>query len=148
LTPWGSMTVDVEDGQLVTLGFKSGLERKVVDSLAVEVEKQVSEYFDGKRKSFDLPLNLKGTTFQRAVWMSCAKIEFGQTKTYKQIAGDIDNPDSQRACGQALTKNPIPIIIPCHRVVASNGLGGFGLGTLMKIKLLTLEKTQIFSNPH
>jgi len=141
------MSVDVESGKLIELRFKPGCERKIVDPLAVDVEKQISEYFNGKRQSFNLPLNPKGTKFQKAVWFSCAKIEFGQTKTYKQIAEDIDNPDSQRACGQALSKNPIPIIIPCHRVVASNGLGGFGLGIDMKTKLLSLEKIQISSSP-
>lgn len=108
----------------------------------LEAKKQLIEYFQGKRKQFDLELNLsKGTDFQKKVWLGLIDIPYGKTKTYGQLAVDIYNPGAQRAVGGANNKNPIPIIIPCHRVVASNGLGGFALGPEVKKWLLDHEKT-------
>lgn len=105
-----------------------------------EVIQQLSEYFSGKRKIFNLKLNLQGTPFQRQVWNRLEKIPFGQTKYYGQIANEIGNPKASRAIGMANNKNPIPIIIPCHRVIGKNGsLTGFGGGLDIKQQLLTIE---------
>lgn len=107
-----------------------------------EVENQLGEYFRDERKLFDLKLNLEGTDFQKKVWRSLQRIPYGKTVTYKDIAEEIGNPKACRAVGNANNKNPIPLIIPCHRVIpASGGVGGFAGGTPLKQKLLKLENT-------
>lgn len=106
-----------------------------------ETIKQLDEYFLGKREVFSLPLKLIGTDFQISVWNELQRIPFGETKTYKEIAENINNPKACRAVGLANNKNPIPIIVPCHRVIGSNGkLVGFAGGLGVKEKLLELEK--------
>lgn len=103
---------------------------------------QLKEYFDGKRKKFDLPINPKGTPFQKLVWEQLRKIPYGKTMSYKDIAIMAGNPKACRAVGMANNKNPIIIITPCHRVIGSNGsLTGFGCGLELKQKLLNLETT-------
>lgn len=103
------------------------------------IKKELTEYFQGTRKKFTLPINPQGTPFEKKVWRATAKIPYGETRTYQEIARMIKNPKSARAVGNALGKNPIPILIPCHRVVGSNSLGGFSYGIQMKKKLLALE---------
>ncbi len=104
--------------------------------------KQLCEYLKRNRKSFDLPLNPKGTDFQKKVWSESTKISYGETKSYKQIAESIKSPKAYRAVGLVNNKNPIPIIIPCHRVVGSNGdLVGYAGGLHRKKFLLDLEQT-------
>lgn len=102
---------------------------------------QLREYFEGKRKEFDLPLALAGTEFQRSVWKALQTIPWGETRSYKDIAVQIGNPKATRAVGMANNRNPIPIIVPCHRVIGSDGsLIGYGGGLPMKRYLLELEK--------
>lgn len=120
--------------------------RKAVDEEATNLEIELSEYFTGKRKKFSILVDPQGTLFQKEIWMACKEIPYGKTISYKTLSENAHHPKAFRACGNALHKNPIPIIIPCHRVVASAGLGGFGLGTEMKLRLLSLEKSEIFSN--
>jgi len=106
--------------------------------------KELSEYFSGKRKSFDLPLEPQGTEFQKKVWSALLEIPFGETRSYKDIAEKIGNPKACRAVGGANNKNPIVIIIPCHRVIgAYGGLVGYGLGLPMKQQLLDIEKGSV-----
>ena len=101
---------------------------------------QLDEYFSGQRKIFDIKLNPSGTNFQKLVWKELQKIPYGKTKSYSQIANEIGNKNAQRAVGSACNKNPIIIIIPCHRVISKNGnLGGFAYGNLIKKKLLNHE---------
>jgi len=101
---------------------------------------QLQEYFAGKRKVFDLELAPSGTDFQKKVWQALLKIPYGKTATYKEIAAAIGHPKAARAVGMACNKNPIAIIIPCHRVVGSNGsLTGYAGGLEMKKRLLELE---------
>ena len=101
---------------------------------------QLEEYFLGKRKVFDLPLRPSGTEFQLSVWDALLKIPYGETRSYKQIAEMIGKPKACRAVGMANNKNPIWIVIPCHRVIGSNGtLVGYGGGIDVKKKLLELE---------
>ena len=104
--------------------------------------KVLQQYFSGERVSFDLLLDLRyHTPFQQAVWHATAEIPLGETRSYAWIASQIRNPRAVRAVGQALGANPVPIIIPCHRVISSSGaLGGFSGGTGMKEKLLELER--------
>ncbi|MEW6267356.1 MAG: methylated-DNA--[protein]-cysteine S-methyltransferase [Thermodesulfobacteriota bacterium] len=114
-------------------------EAQIIPSV-VESTAQVQDYLDGKRREFKLTLDLKGTEFQRQVWRALSLIPYGQTSTYGRIAERIGRPGAARAVGQACGANPIPLIIPCHRVLASNGgLGGFGSGLHWKRWLLNLE---------
>ena len=104
---------------------------------------QLDEYFAGKRQIFDLPLSPKGTDFQQTVWKQLQEIPYGRTISYSQLAKAIRHPKACRAVGSANGKNPIAIIIPCHRVIASNGgLGGYAGGLDIKIQLLALEKNE------
>jgi methylated-DNA-[protein]-cysteine S-methyltransferase len=103
---------------------------------------QLDQYFNKSRKTFNLKLNPKGTDFQQQVWSELQNIEYGQTNSYLDIAEKIGNPKASRAVGMANNKNPIPIIIPCHRVIGKNGsLVGFAGGLSVKQKLLELEFT-------
>ncbi len=105
------------------------------------IAKQFAEYFRGKRHEFDIPLSMTGTEFQRSVWNELRKIPYGTTTTYGEIARRIDNPKAVRAVGLANGQNSIPIIVPCHRVIGSNGkLTGFGGGLENKALLLQLEQ--------
>lgn len=105
-----------------------------------DVVAQLDEYFSGTRKAFQLSLNPHGTDFQKRVWKELQKIGYGQTTSYSEIAKKIGNPKACRAIGLANGKNPIPIIIPCHRVIGKNGsLTGFGGGLTVKKQLLDLE---------
>lgn len=109
--------------------------------LLYEAYKQVTEYFAGRRMKFDLPLSYRGTPFQQKVWMELQKIPYGETWSYEDIAAGIGNKKAVRAVGQANHRNPIMIIIPCHRVINKNGnLAGFGGGLEAKRYLLELEK--------
>lgn len=96
-------------------------------------------YFAGEQRQFDLPLDPRGTDFQREVWAELQRIPFGQTLTYGELARRLARPGGSRAVGAANGANPLPIVIPCHRVVASRGLGGFSAGLERKIRLLRLE---------
>lgn len=101
---------------------------------------QLNEYFNKKRETFDLPLHIIGTTFFQQVWSELCNVPFGKTASYKEIAVRIGNPKAVRAVGQANNRNPIPILIPCHRIIGSGGgLTGFGGGLEMKEKLLLHE---------
>ncbi|MFH1942641.1 MAG: methylated-DNA--[protein]-cysteine S-methyltransferase, partial [bacterium] len=102
---------------------------------------QLLEYFNGTRKVFSLPIDLRGTDFQKSVWEAVRKVPYGQTRSYGDIAKAIGNPRASRAVGAANGANPIPIIIPCHRIIGSDGsITGFGGGIPLKQKLLNLEK--------
>jgi methylated-DNA-[protein]-cysteine S-methyltransferase len=108
-----------------------------------EVIRQLEAYFAGNLQEFDLPLVLDGTEFQILVWQNLRKIPYGETTSYGQLAKRIGKPEASRAVGLANGSNPIPIIIPCHRVIGSNGdLTGFGGGLPLKKRLLALESRQ------
>lgn len=114
----------------------------VASSVAKITEKQLQEYFCGKRKIFDLPIAPNGTEFQLKVWDALCQIPYGETRSYKDIAEFVGNPKASRAVGGANNKNPIMIIIPCHRVIGSDGsLIGYAGGMDVKKKLLMLEKS-------
>ena len=108
-----------------------------------ECLRQLTEYFKGRRQKFSIPLLLEGTDFQKAVWRQLQKIPFGQTASYGDVARAVGSPRAFRAVGNANNKNPIPLIIPCHRVIGSDGkLVGFGGGIWRKHWLLEHEKNQ------
>ncbi len=111
-------------------------DRGAFDDLAA----QLGEYFSGRRRRFDLALDLRGTPFQLAVWRRLQRIPWGQLRSYKQLAEEIDRPRAARAVGQAVGANPIAIVVPCHRVLGCRGaLVGFGGGMELKAQLLRLE---------
>lgn len=106
--------------------------------------RELTEYFLGKRKQFTVPLHLVGTEFQKKVWRALLEVPYGKTVTYKDIAKKIGNPKALRAVGMANNKNKIPIIVPCHRVIGSDGkLTGYAAGLSIKEKLLKLEGIQV-----
>lgn len=111
------------------------------DPLLVEAERQVSEYFAGTRQQFDIALDLRGTDFQKRVWAALRAIPFGETRSYADIARTIGQPSACRAVGAANGRNPVSIIVPCHRVVGASGaLTGFAGGLEVKRHLLDLER--------
>jgi len=142
---FGIITLTFSDEGLHTLNLNGNKENIVFElSKSNEYLTQLKDYFNGNRKHFDLPLILVGTSFQRKVWEYIQHIPFGETQTYNEVAQGIGHPNAQRAVGNALHTNPIPIIVPCHRVVRTDGgLGGFGLGIDVKQKLLDLERKHL-----
>jgi methylated-DNA-[protein]-cysteine S-methyltransferase len=108
--------------------------------ILLEAERQISEYFAGERIRFDLPLHLDGTEFQKKVWQALREIPFGKTKSYLDLARAVGSPEASRAVGAANGKNPLSIVVPCHRVVGTDGaLTGFAGGLERKAALLALE---------
>jgi methylated-DNA-[protein]-cysteine S-methyltransferase len=110
----------------------------------VEAACQINEFLTGKRISFDLPFKTEGTDFQKSVWGEISRIPHGETASYRDIAIRIGRPNAYRAVGNACNANPIPLIIPCHRVVASDGIGGFGGGLALKRKLMEIEGMRLW----
>ena len=131
----GLVAIDVRNNtQVVTAPNASA------EAILIKTKKQLEQYFAGKRTSFDVALDLVGTEFQVQAWRALCRIPFGKTISYGQQAANIKKPKAFRAVGSANGKNPIPIIVPCHRVVSSDGsLGGYSLGLKMKKQLLALE---------
>ncbi len=109
-------------------------------ALAQQVCEQLEEYYAGTRQEFDLPVRAKGTDFQHKVWQELSRIPYGQTRSYGQVAAAIGSPKAARAVGMANNRNPLTIIVPCHRVVGANGaLVGYGAGLERKVAFLELE---------
>lgn len=139
----GEMTIAEEDGSLTDLDFgrvDCGGEEKETPLLK-KAAAQLREYFAGKRTEFDLPLAPKGTPFQQKDWQALCTIPYGETRSYKDIAIQIGCPKGCRAVGLANNRNPISIVIPCHRVIGSDGsLVGYGGGLDKKVALLELER--------
>lgn len=142
-TPIGAILI-AGDGRFIIETYFAGAQPKPGwirdDEAFAEAATQLRAYFAGDRKTFDLPLAPRGTDFQRSVWSALLEIPYGQTTTYAAIAETISRPAAVRAVGAANGANPIPIIIPCHRVIGTNGsLTGFGGGLDIKRQLLALE---------
>ena len=115
---------------------------KKQDPILKQTQTQLQEWFAGERELFDLPLAPEGTEFQKKVWNQLQKIPFGETRTYGELAKSIHKPTASRAVGAANGKNPIALIIPCHRVIGANGtLTGYAYGVELKKQLLTLENS-------
>jgi len=116
--------------------------------ILIEAERQLGEYFEGKRKHFSVSLDMRGTRFQQSVWDALLAIPFGETRSYGDLARRLGNPRATRAVGAANGRNPISIIVPCHRVLGSNGkLTGFAGGLENKTRLLELEQRNRPNNP-
>ena len=142
-TVLGSVTLVEEDGALLAISTHHVYDGICQETpLIKEAHQQLSEYLKGERKSFDLPLRMKGTDFQQRVWNALLKIPYGETRSYKQIAEAIGNPKAVRAVGMANNRNPLLIVVPCHRVIGADGkLVGYGAGIEKKEFLLRLEKS-------
>ncbi len=143
-TPMGNFKMEYEDGYITF--FKKLHEDDISDygtknALSDKAYNQLLEYFEGKRKEFDLPYKLYGTEFQKKVWAALCSIPYGETRSYKDIATSVGNPKASRAIGMANNKNPITVIVPCHRVIGASGkLVGYAGGLSMKEFLLDMEK--------
>ena len=142
-TPVGKLIIGEKNGSITRITWtqlpKTYLQEET--ELILNCKNQLEEYFRGKRKTFDLPLAPKGTEFQQKVWLALREIPYGEVRSYKDIAEKVGNPKAARAVGMANNRNPIAIIIPCHRVVGANGkLVGYAGGMEQKEKLLQLEK--------
>lgn len=148
-SPIGLLRLVAEDGALIQLRLQpaprsAALSQGWCEEAAVaplpQVAAQLGEYFAGKRREFDVPLQLAGSDFQQQVWAALCAIPYGETRGYSQIATLIGSPGGSRAVGLANHQNPIPIIVPCHRVINADGsLGGFGGGVRRKQWLLQHE---------
>jgi methylated-DNA-[protein]-cysteine S-methyltransferase len=137
-----------EDGAVVRIAFSHGRDAQKISNIELiedagrtaEVRRQLDEYFAGQREEFDLNLAPHGTPFELSVWEELRRIPFGETRSYADIARALGKPAATRAVGRANGANPIPIVVPCHRVIGSNGsLTGFGGGLDNKVRLLELE---------
>jgi methylated-DNA-[protein]-cysteine S-methyltransferase len=143
-TPVGTLTLESDGDVLIGIWLPNhGTTAKGTGHDAPPVLKdtvtQLEEYFAGERTEFDIPMELDGTAFQKEVWTELSRIPYGETISYGELARRVGRPKGPRAVGQANGKNPIPIIVPCHRVLAGNGIGGYGGGLPMKRVLLAVE---------
>ncbi|MFE7568238.1 methylated-DNA--[protein]-cysteine S-methyltransferase [Streptomyces sp. NPDC057539] len=144
---YGPLTLVATDGTLSGLYMAGQRHRPPEETFGepdpgpfAEVVRQLGAYFDGELTEFDLPLRLNGTTFQRAVWAGLLRIPYGETRSYGELADSLGKPGASRAVGLANGKNPISIIVPCHRVIGSTGgLTGYGGGLDRKQRLLAFE---------
>jgi methylated-DNA-[protein]-cysteine S-methyltransferase len=148
-TPVGRLTLIASETALVGIWFENGRDaqrmpaprRREPSGILARTRGQLEEYFSGLRRVFELPLEPRGTEFQRRVWESLTHIAYGETTSYGSLATKLGNPRGSRAVGLANGSNPIPIVIPCHRVIGADGsLTGFGGGLPIKAALLELER--------
>ena len=145
-SPIGSLEIICENNELLSLKLCKCAKAETKETAFIKTVKlQLEEYFSGKRQTFDIKLSPKGTAFQKLVWAELEKIPYGTTKSYSEIAKNIGKETAQRAVGNACNKNPIIILIPCHRVISKSGhLGGFAIGNEIKQKLLEIENSKCF----
>jgi methylated-DNA-[protein]-cysteine S-methyltransferase len=153
VTPLGTLLATAARGALTGLYFEGGRHAPAVgadwiedadDATLRDCGRQVREYLEGARKAFDLPLAPQGSEFQRRVWIQIARIPYGETLAYAELASRAGAPGSARAAGAATGRNPLSIIVPCHRVVGSDGsLTGYAGGMARKAKLLEIEHARI-----
>jgi methylated-DNA-[protein]-cysteine S-methyltransferase len=149
-SPVGKLKLVASDKGLVAILWEKDSPRRVrlnepvedkENPVLVETERQLGEYFAGKRKAFSIALDMRGTQFQKNVWEALLAIPFGETRSYGELAKQLGNPRASRAVGAANGRNPVSIIVPCHRVIGSSGkLTGFAGGLGTKAHLLGLEK--------
>jgi methylated-DNA-[protein]-cysteine S-methyltransferase len=141
------LTVIAEGDAIVSIWFVAGDRPGAPSPLLRGAKRQLGEYFKRRRREFDLPTAPQGTPFQRRVWQALVRIPYGEVRTYGELAHALGS--APRAIGQACGQNPIPIVIPCHRVVGGHSLGGYsgGHGVETKQRLIELERTDLFTTP-
>lgn len=146
-TEIGTIKISEKDGKIIGLAFSDYKKENEIEKETDAIRKtylQLKEYLSGKRKNFDIEIEMIGTEFQKKVWKELLNIPYGETRSYKDIAIAIGNEKACRAVGNANNKNPIAIIVPCHRVVGSNGsMTGYAGGLDIKEKLLKIEKCSV-----
>jgi methylated-DNA-[protein]-cysteine S-methyltransferase len=139
-TPIGRLWLATADGGLSSIAFHGPAGATSDDALLREAGEQLSAYFAGELRRFELPLSPRGTEFQRRVWDAVAAVPYGTTTTYSRLAAALGSPRATRAVGAANGRNPLPIVVPCHRVIGASGaLTGYGGGLDVKRALLVLE---------
>lgn len=151
-SPVGKLKLVASDKGLVAVLWENDPPRRVrleetqedpQHKILARAEKELQEYFAGTREAFSIPLDMRGTTFQKNVWEALLGIPFGETRSYGQLAAQLGSPTASRAVGAANGRNPVSIIVPCHRVIGASGkLTGFAGGLDVKERLLTLEGRQ------
>jgi methylated-DNA-[protein]-cysteine S-methyltransferase len=151
-SPVGKLKLVASEKGLVAILWENDKPRRVpladlvedsTQNVLVETERQLGEYFAGKRQPFSLPLDMRGTPFQKDVWEALLGIPFGETRSYGQLATQLGNPTASRAVGAANGRNPISIVVPCHRVIGASGkLTGFAGGLDVKARLLEIENAE------
>jgi len=141
-SPFGSLRVIEKENKITSISYcQEYKENENIPFIIIQLFQELDEYFNLERTKFSIPIELIGTEFQKKVWSSLKSIPYGKVNTYKQIAIKIGNEKASRAVGNACNKNPLLLLIPCHRVIGSNGsLTGFALGLEIKEQLLELEK--------
>ena len=141
-TPIGAVRLTEEDGSIIRIELTDAAAPSSAPTpLLREAEHQITAFLRGDRRQLDFPIRMVGTPFQQRVWRALQQIPYGTTRTYGEIASAIGNPRANRAVGMACNKNPLLLIVPCHRVVGVNGkLVGFAYGTYTKRQLLLLER--------
>lgn len=148
-TPIGDLRMLSNGAALVAIEWPgqhtdSSGENDTLDDVLRQAVEQLQAYFDGRRTHFELPLDPQGTPFQHSVWDALRRIPYGEHRAYRDIAQEIGRPRAVRAVGAANGRNPLPIVVPCHRVIGSNGsLTGFAGGLEAKRRLLSLEGAQL-----
>ena len=140
-TPVGRILLCADEGGLCALEFHAQGEERGEHPFLLQAEQELNEYFAGRRRRFSVPLSIIGTDFQKKVWRALEEIPYGKTASYQEIASAAGNPKACRAVGMANHVNPVPIIVPCHRVVGKSGrLTGYAGGLAIKEFLLNLER--------
>lgn len=137
------LTLTADDDNLLRIDFGAQRPTNAIEkttSILALAAQQLEEYFHGLRRDFTIPLKANGTQFQQQVWQALTHIPYGMTHTYKELAETIGNPKASRAVGSACNRNPLPIVIPCHRVIGSGSLTGYAGGLKLKAMLLKMEE--------
>jgi len=143
-TSIGNICIVESDGFITEINIDDSVKNTKETLLIKKTIKEINEYLEGRRKTFDIPLEPQGSEYFKKVWSELEKIPYGETRSYKEVAKNIGNEKAARAVGLANHNNPIPIIIPCHRVIGKNNkLVGYALGLDLKQKLLDLESKNV-----
>lgn len=144
-TPIGKMEITANDYAVLAIDFVDRVHAVNANAITDLAKRQMRRYFDGELEEFDMPIKAPGTDFQKRVWRALTTVDYGKTCSYRDIADKINNPKAVRAVGAANGKNPIAIVVPCHRVIGSNGsLTGYASGVERKAWLLNHESNSLF----
>lgn len=144
-TPLGKVEITTNDQAVLAINFVDNVRNARPNTLTECAKQQLQDYFAGHLEKFDLPMQAQGTNFQKQVWQSLTTIGYGQTCSYSDIANKIGNPKAVRAVGSANGKNPLTIVVPCHRIIGANGtLTGYASGVERKAWLLNHESNSLF----
>ena len=138
----GKIEIRADESGICALLFRADKDKNDASEMLDRAQRELEEYFAGRRKVFSVPLSIKGTAFQEKVWRALKDIPYGETRSYGDIAGAVGNKNAARAVGMANNKNPLPVFIPCHRVIGAGGkLTGYAGGLEIKQVLLNIEES-------